>query len=429
MSTPALRDLESLTQVVRGASEPDLKVVLSRVALEVNGLLQAGSSTSNDYMTSVVAALRQLKGSAHADLRINCLMDAAQYFYVIGRAFSAIEPVVDAVDLATRAGHKGLHRKALTTLGIMYADTGNISRAIECYAEALDLVGILQDRDAECVVWINLGVALLYGAQYRDAISCFERVIHLATEKPSLHHYRTTALSNIALCSLHLEDFSRGLKAAETAIRESVEPHSATELVARVLREANYARLLLEVDSVERARERCELAQKYAARSKSARAEIAASIAQGLYEVHAGQVDVGISRLTSALEKARLLRPMLRDVLAALVKAYELIGEPQRALVYLREMMEALRRTQQENALQHVKLHLKQLSQELDGDVPIVAQLARHEAALKGKVAEQELFKSRIEMLTIQRENTLTGLANLQLCWLRSSAAMTIRAT
>src|SRR5260221_3904476 len=31
----------------------------------------------------------------------------------------------------------------------------------------------------------------------------------------------------------------------------------------------------------------------------------------------------------------------LRDTLAALVKAYEMIGQPQRALVYLREMMES----------------------------------------------------------------------------------------
>jgi hypothetical protein len=57
------------------------------------------------------------------------------------------------------------------------------------------------------------------------------------------------ALSNIALCSLHLEDFARGLKAAETAIRESTEPHSAPDLVARVLRENYYTRLLLEVNS------------------------------------------------------------------------------------------------------------------------------------------------------------------------------------
>src|SRR6185369_13665671 len=190
-----------------------------------------------------------------------------------------------------------------------------------------------------------------------------------------------------------------GLKAAETAVREGGEPHSAAELVNRVLRENYYTRLLLEVNSVEKAGERCEIARRYATKSKSARAEIAAAIAEGLYEVQAGRVDVGISRLTSTLEKARLLRSMLRDTLAALVKAYEMVGQPQRALIYLREMMEALRQTQQENALRHVKLHLEQLSEGLVGDTPITKRLQRQEAALQGKIAEQELFRSRIEML------------------------------
>src|SRR5437899_4047197 len=90
---------------------------------------------------------------------------------------------------------------------------------------------------------------------------------------------------------------------------------------------------------------------------------------------------------------------LLRDALAALVKAYEIIGQPERALIYLREMMEALRQTQQANALKHVALHLETLGQDLGVEAPITPRLKRQEAALQGKVAQQELFRSRIEML------------------------------
>jgi putative two-component system response regulator len=62
-------------------------------------------------------------------------------------------------------------------------------------------------------------------------------------------------------------------------------------------------------------------------------------------------------------------------------------------------MMESLRQTQQENALQHVKLHLDQLGQDLGSEAPISTRLERQEAALRGKIAQQELFRSRIEML------------------------------
>jgi putative two-component system response regulator len=338
-------------------------------------------------------------GDSCADLRINILLDITQYFYVIGQPFRGIDPSQRAVDLATKTDQKALLRRALTVFGVMYADTGNVPRAIECYAQALELLPFLRDASAECAVWVNLGAALLYGAQYRDSIACFEHVIQLSSQNPSLHAYRAPAFQNIALCALHLEDFSRGLKACEAAVQDSSEPHGAAALLSGVLRETCYARLLLEVNSVEVARERCEIARRFAKRSNSARAEIAASCAEGLYEVYAGKVEVGISRLTSTLEKARLLRSMLRDTLSDLVKAYEFIGQPQRALIYLREMMQAMRDNQVENALKHVKLHVDTLSQEVVGDAPIATRLQRREAALKGKIAEQELFKSRIEML------------------------------
>jgi tetratricopeptide (TPR) repeat protein len=254
------------------------------------------------------------------------------------------------------------------------------------------LVRELNDQVGECSVWINLGVALLYCAQYRDAISCFEHVIELASKDERLAGFRPTALSNIALCALHLEDYSRGLKAAESSLKHSTEPSTASQAVSRTLLETYYARLLIEVNSLEKAKARCEAARKYAAQSKSARAEIVAAIAEGLYEVHAGNIDVGISRLTATLEKARLLRSTLRDALAAMVKAYEFAGQPHRALVYLREMMESMRQTQQENALRHLGLHLQSLGQEPEGVIQTAALLKRHEDALKGRSQSRSCF-------------------------------------
>jgi putative two-component system response regulator len=399
----AVQSIEDFVQLSEGeiAHQSDgLKVTLSKLALEVNAAFQTASPSGVEFIRSSVCAVSALKGTAHADLRINCLLDAANFFYVIGLPFDAIDPATKAVALATTPPQKtALLRKALTILGVMYADTGVTSKAIECFAQALDLAHALRDTAAECSVWNNLGLAYIYSAQYRDALACLEHVIHLSGSNPTLARYRELALTNTALCCLHLEDFSRGLKASEANVREAKEPHSANELLASVMRENNYVRLLLEVNSAEKAGERCAIARRYAARSKSARADIAASIAEGLYEVQAGRVDVGISRLTATLERARLLRSMLREALTALVKAHEIIGEPDKALVYLREMMESLRKTQQENALKHVQLHLESIDDPLVGDSPYSTRLKRQEAALQGKVAQQELFRSRIEML------------------------------
>ena len=375
-----------------------MKVALARVAMEVNSRLQSGSATFSEYMKSASRTIRKMRGSANADLRANCLLDIAQYFYLLGQSFEALDPVTTAIHLAESTGHEPLLRKAITYYGILCTDTGDLSRAIETYARALELAQKLGDREGECAVWNNLGNTLLQLAQYEDAVACFEHVITLCGNNVSLKKFRISGLMNIALCCLHTEDFSRGLKAAETCVNEADEPHSAAELTTRVLAENTYSRLLLEINDVKKAGERCELARRFATRSKSARAEISTSIAEGLYEVHAGRVDVGISRLTSTLERARMLRAMLRDVLAALVKSYEIIGQPERALIYLREMIDAMRKSRQENALNHLK-HLEVIGPTHSDESPFATRLQRHEQALRGKVAEQELFKSRIEML------------------------------
>jgi putative two-component system response regulator len=392
-------DLELLSRTASVAGTGEFDLALRRVAADVKARLQAGSADSNEFVRSTVATLKRLSGLHLADIRIGCLLDASQYFYVTGQGFSAIEPASDACQLAEKSNLPALQRRAFTLLGIAQADTGNISAAVECYAKALELARQLGDRVSECVVWINLGAALFHAAQYRDAIACFEHVIEMSSKDEALTSMRPNAFSNIALCALHLEDFARGLRAAETAVNESAPPVTATDKLSRVLRENHYIRLLLEVNNLEKARERCEIARAFARESHSPRAEIAAAIAEGLYEVHAGKVDVGISRLTATLERSRLVRSMLRDTLGALVKAFEIIGQPERALIYLREMMEATRQVQQENALHHLKLHMERLGQISEGMGAEETRLARQEAALRGKVAEQELFKSRIEML------------------------------
>jgi putative two-component system response regulator len=396
---PLTAEITLATAQSRNAGDAVVRAALERLASDLKQRLHRGELVSPSEATAIVEALRSIQGLDNVELRVGCLIDITHSLYLKGAPFLAIEPAKLARDLASAAGSKLLERKALTPLGILYADTGNISQAIECHAKSLEIVQQLADKDGECAVWINIGVALLYAAQYRDAIDCFERVVSIAEGNPTFQARRLSALTNIALASLHLEDFAKGLRAAETALKEVKEPKGANEMLSRVLLENNYARLLLEVNSVDKALERCSIAKKFAAESHSPRAEIAAAIAEGLCEVHAGKADVGISRLTATLEKARLLRPMLRDTLAALVKSFEYLGEPQRALVYLREMMEAGRQVQQENALKHLKLHLDQIGVELGEAATGSVVLERRAAALRGQVAEQELFRSRVEML------------------------------
>ena len=264
MTSPAAQQIRAFASLAKNPEAPEAKAALSRLVLQINAHYQSGTTSSVDFMAAAVEALKGVAGAAHAELRINGLIDSSHYFFLLGQTFRAIDPAISAVELARVAKHQPLLKKALTLLAIVYADSGNIARAIECYAEALELAHAMRDSEAECPVWLNLGVALLYAAQYHDAIACFEHTIHLAGNHPSLVRYRLSGFANIALCCLHLEDFSRGLKAADICVKESPEPHSAAELVSRVLKENYYTRLLLEVNDIENAGKRCAIARKYA---------------------------------------------------------------------------------------------------------------------------------------------------------------------
>jgi putative two-component system response regulator len=395
----ASNHLKDLAASGRSPADEEVRNSLESVSAEIKGRLQNASPSSADFFASVGDSLARFKGTANHAVRVECLLEVAKYFYVLGKPFDGLKPAADALSLSTEVDDKSLMRKASTFLGALYADTGNVSGAIECYAQALQLLEEIHDPAAECLVWVNAGVALMYAAQYEQAIACYQHAIELADRSEDLFAFRPSAFANIALCCLHMEDYSRGLKAAETSIRESPEPRTAAEMLARVIRESNYCRLLLEVDNVGKAVERCEIAKHYASLSRSARAEILSSTIEGLCEVHSGKVDVGISRLMSALERARIYRPALRETLTALVKSFETIGQPDRALIYLREMIEVNRQSQQANSLQHLKLHLDRLGHEVLGVDPTAVHLRRREAALQGKVAERELFLARVEML------------------------------
>ena len=403
-----LETLERVEAIVRsGVSAPD---EMTRALTELARVLDPeGSAPSNQRVQvfarslDLVARLRveDVDGSALAE----CLRSIARYAYVSGHCLKGLAPAQRAVELYRRLGQPSMLRKALSIWGALLCDTGNLPSAIEVYAEALEIAVELGDPLAEATVCNNLGAALISAAQYEDAITCLERVLTLSQGKEQLHAARSAALGNIALACLHLEDYGRGLRAAKECVELQANPSTAAARLKRVLAETNYTRLLLEVDAPQAARQRCEIAKRVAHESGLERAELQAGMAEGLCEVHSGTVDVGLSRLAKVLERARVLKGNLRDALIAMVRANELAGRTDVALVYLRELMMHTKEAQQENALLHHRLHLEQLEQKQQMQ-PVSspdALMARREVKLRDRlveqVAHQELMKSRIEML------------------------------
>ena len=344
-------------------------------------------------------------------LQLKLMLDAGKFLYIAGRADRGLVVAQKTRDYALEIADAKATSIALTLLGVCAADTGNLPLAMSSYADALSLSQKANDLFQEGRIWQNLGVALLYSGLFREALSCFSKALLFTTLSKDFEPSIPQLHVNIAVCSLNLDEIAQGLIAIKKAIDSSVEPTDAHAVLDRVLAENYYTRLLLEVNNFQGAREHAKAARHYASQSKSPRADISASVAEGLSEVFSGQADVGITRLVGALGRATALKVTAREVLVALVKAHEFLGQHDKALEYLNKMLDAQRKTQGANVLEHVKRHLEQLHPVEQGSALEDAEQALKKMETRAEVFEgrmaknelkkrdQELFKARIEVM------------------------------
>ncbi len=373
------------------------KALLRRANAEISLALKDGVASDPGRIEVFASQLANLRIDVPEQLRL--MLDAVRFFYVTGQPFTGLPIAQKARTLAVETADSKATFDALLLVGVCAADTGGLPTAMEAYADALRLAGGIEDKVREGRVWQNIGVALMYGGLYGEAINCFERVISHALDAPGVRASKAKAYTNIALCRLNLDEIRSGLVAIERALALSDDSTDAQSALNRVIIENNYTRLLLEADNFEGAKEHAKLARQYANKTKSPRADIFAAVAEGLAEVFSGQADVGITRLSRTLERAKTLKVMAREVLMALIKALEFAGKPDQALVYLRQLLEQQSTTQKQNVLQHVKLQLEQLHPSLEDETSVIRRLTTHQEVLEGRIAKQALFKAQVESM------------------------------
>ena len=400
MATSGIADLRAVVAQVQQASHPDIKLALLRIASESRERFEASSPQSAEFFDCLRFTLAQLKGHANAELRIGCLFDCARYYYVAGDAIKGAGAAREGLSLANAVGNDALASRGYSHLGNVLADSGAIAEAIEAYVTGLEICKRSGDIEWRAVTMVNLGVALFYAAQYHDAIACFDFAEHLSEDAPKIRErVRLGSLSNKALCFLYTDRVERGLLAAEQCISESPPPTSGQDLLARIIRECNYAQLLLEAGQTKLAFERLPTITSFALQAKSQKALVMSNIVEGLVEVQRGDASRGIDLLLKARAQAGDVNSLAQDALIALVKGYELLGQPRKALDFMQQLMRRVGAARQECALLHLNSSLgPPLITSLDSSNDLTA-LKHREALLRAKVAEEQLAWSQIEML------------------------------
>lgn len=363
------------------------------------------ATPSPEYVDEFRQALDYLANVAAEDAgaeSIDCLLLVVQFFYLSNAAHPGLQAANTAVAHAREFGDSNLLRRTLSNAGVMLNETGNVPGATECLSEAITLAQSMANSDAESAAWNNLGLVLMGSAQYAGAIECLTRAESLARIGDFQSIGRAHSLANLAQCAVSARDLKVGIRAAREAIEILGEPQDANVAFVRVVAEAAYARLLLEIGETSHAREHCEVARHFTADFPTPRAEYTSTITSGLIDVHAGHADLGMTRLKGALEHARRsIRSEVRDALSVCVAGYEAAGQPDMALLYLHELLKLNQEAKSAQVLMHHTEHLKQIESPTglnDADIAI----ANHRGKLRTQLGSRELVRNRMLLLEQQ---------------------------
>lgn len=410
MGSTVISQLHQLLRSTRSASEPALRGVLSELNREIRGRLERGSNDVHFFLEAA-RALSQVRGAANHELRLDSWFRIASFLFFNGRGAEGLSVLRHMNCLALQTDSQSWSRKAITLTASIEADMGNVAGAVSSYWTALELARHLHDQQSEAIVWINLAVALNYGALYREAVACSLQAIALLP--PQDRPLREKALANLAQSRYFLGQLDEARAVITECLASSSKPTDSASAVARAIREYTFVQIALAMGDLREAllhAASCNEADRIAS---SVQSKACADIASALCELHTSPAE-GIRKLHAVLHTCGETA-IRADALAALIRAYDEAGQPEESLACLESLLSHLRSTREKGIAALIAADA-QFSRDSAGhsEDQDLRELRYQEAQLRARVAERKAMNTQLEMLerfaiTADLKNDLSG--------------------
>lgn len=396
-----LSQLEPLDEALHRTTprDRDVKLALSRLNGDLRHRRKKGSSSSREFFSASLRSLSQVRGSKHAELRMECLNECAQYFYANGPLSDALRSAAELRRLSQLVQNKDWLRVSENLLAVLQADLGNVPDAVAHHYRAIELAREQGNTFTEISYRINLGVTLNYAGLFREAIPCFKSSERLSRESSATSVLAATAAANLAQSHLALDELTEGFDAITRALGESQPPEDSASALARTVREWTFVMLALELGNFVDARHHAGLCEKFARQSGCLRSAILSNVAFGLCEIYCGDIDRGLSILEEAFESTESNSALRVDALAILVKGYDKAGRPADALDCLRKLLDHIKAARGRSLVALLSSPYGFSADLVHAEHTDLRALHFREAELRAQVAERGLLAAQIEML------------------------------
>lgn len=289
-------------------------------------------------------------GQASARL-VQGLLDVQHLYHLQNADRSAVPAGLKAVRWARKIGDLPLLAKALTYRGAVALSNHDTSTALESVLEALRLGAETNDPFRVTSCYVNLGVLMRRLGRLRAESACCEAAVEWSKRcDPKSLSPQGQTLNLMADVYLLQNDWPAALDASRKAQRIFSEGASDGErmniltLTHYTLALQNEVSALISLNNLEHADDVIGQLRAIAKEHSSEQIQGFCCFAVALREAFVGNTD----KAAQMLKDLMCLPEMREDALRALINLYERAGEPEKALLTTRELLEGIRAARRE---------------------------------------------------------------------------------
>ena len=297
----------------------------------------------NIDLTEALRYLTTLPDAEHTPDSVDALIQLGRNLFFAAQPVEALQAVSLASRLATRLDQQLLLCEARGVEGLALSDLGRFTEAAVAHAESWSLARMLGNIEREGWAIKRVGDLWEAMAQVDAAMTYLSRSRDLAAEH-ALLDLELASRNNIANCAVQLRDPEAGLRAL-LPLRSDA---PGTRL--GVLRQANahdtLGHLYLLAGDLREARVHAQESGRLAKLAAVKRTMQRHEALLGLIDVRSGAVEEGLAAVEDALAFAKRVDHIdVADYLGMCADAHEAAGQSDRALEYLKELVEWKRKS------------------------------------------------------------------------------------
>ena len=296
-----------------------------------------------DDLTETLRYLTNLPDDAHTRESIDALIQLARNLFYAAQPMEGLEAASVASRLAALADEDLLLCEAKGLQGLCLSDLGRFTEATVAHAESWRLARML--GNAELEGWATKRVGDLWAAmaQFDVALSYLNRACELAAEH-GLVDLERASRNNIANYAIQIKDPVVGLRVLVPLARDA--PNNWVDILRQANAHDTLGHLYWLTDDLGRAAAHAQESGRLAKLAGVERTIKCNEALLGLIDVKSGAVERGLAAVERVLAFARQVDQVhVVAYLGMCADAYEAAGQSDKALEYLKELVEWKRKS------------------------------------------------------------------------------------